>query len=67
MEQRHDLPCPGIKPGDIRPFVAVARKTSKAKIPCFGLTQVMFGDDVIDLEGKIEIVPGGVNAGPSTS
>jgi hypothetical protein len=33
--------------------VAVARKTSKAKIPCFGLTQVMFGDDVIDLERKI--------------
>lgn len=31
------------------------------------LTQVMFGDDVIDLEAKIEIVPGGVNAGPSTS
>ena len=50
IEQRHDLPCPGINPGDIRPFVAVARKTGQAKIICSSLTQVMFGDDVIDLE-----------------
>ena len=34
------------------------RKTGQAKIICMSFTQVMFGDDVIDIEGKIEIVPG---------
>ena len=57
MEQRNNLLCPGVNSGNIRPFVTVARKTGQAGIICLSPTQVMFGDDVIDLEWKVEILP----------
>ncbi len=58
MEQRNNLFCRGVNAGNIRPFVTVARKTGQAGIICLSPTQVMFGDDVIDLERKVESVPG---------
>ena len=58
IKQWNALLCRGINPGNIRPFVTVARKTGQASITFPSSTQVMFGDDVIDLERKVEIVPG---------
>jgi hypothetical protein len=36
-----------------RPVAAIARKTTQTGITCLSPTQVMFSDDVIDLEWKI--------------
>lgn len=58
MKQWNNLPCRRVNSGNIRPFVTVARKTGQAGIVCPRLTQVMFRDDVIDLEWKVEILPG---------
>ena len=50
IEQRHDLSGPGIDPGDVRSFVAVARKAAQAKVGGPRRTRMIFRDDVIDLE-----------------
>lgn len=58
MEQWNDFPGLGVDPRDVRPFVPVARKTGQAEIVPLCPAQVMLGDDVIDLEGKIETILG---------
>jgi len=56
VEQWDNLPGFGIDSGDVRPLVAVARETRKAKVTCLGSTLVMLGNDVVDLEGQVQIV-----------
>ncbi len=40
------------------PCLLLPRETGKAGVTCLSSTQVMFRDDVIDLEGKVEILRG---------
>ena len=44
----------GSTPATFRPLMAVARKTGQARLP-LASPLVLFGDDVIHLEGEIEI------------
>ena len=55
VEQGNNLSGVGINSRDIRPLVAVARKTGQAKVTRQRATLVMLGNDMIDLEWEIEI------------